>query len=1351
MISACRAAVCAGSSPVPSPPSAGERVWVWGPSASERHLHPNPLPHRNEGEGTGGRALLQSLLLVLITGTLAFAAPADDAAAILRDTGIRGGFVVHVGCGDGALTAALKANNSYQVHGVDTSAAKVAQARAALLKQGVYGDVSVDQFDGKSLPYIDSSVNLVVAEDLGQVAVAEVERVLCPRGVGYYKQGGAWKKVVKPVPKEIDDWTHYFHDSTGNAVAHDTAVDCPERLQWVGSPRYSRHHDRMASMSALVSSQGRMFYIMDEGSRISIELPSHWKLISRDAFNGTILWKRDIEKWHDQMWPLKSGPTQLARRLVSDGDDVYVTMGIHAAVSRLDGITGETEHVYEDTQSAEEILLRNGVLYLLVNRNAWELDEYAPKLNTGDQGRVATEFNWNEQPREVQAVDAKTGRKLWVHKGKVVPLTLCVDDRRVVFHDGEGIQCIEAASGRQLWGTPPTARRKAIQFNFGPRMVLHNGQVLYAGGDNKMRAVDASTGQTLWESEHAPSGYQSPQDLIVTGGMVWVAPTTSGRDSGIYKGRDLLTGDVKVEFPPDIDTYWFHHRCYIAKATDRFIIPSRTGIELVDFNAKHWDINHWVRGGCLYGVLPANGLIYAPPHDCACYPEAKLYGMNALAPALSKPVLPKVIPEAGRLEKGPAYSQAIDEKPAAANEWPTYRHDNERSGYANTELGSDLGRRWEMKIPGRLSALVIAQDKVFVAQVDQHTLHALDAKSGDSQWTYTAGARIDSPPTFWNGRLLFGCTDGWVYCLRATDGALIWRYRAAPVDRRLMAFEQLESVWPVHGSILIEKDAAHFVVGRSSFLDHGMWYIRLNPRTGEKLSESVINDRDPKTGEDIQVRLQTLQMPVGLNDLLCADGECVYLRSQKFDFDGNRQEIGPVSGDAATQGGTQTGPGRHLFAPMGFLDESWFHRSEWVYGKNFAGGHSGYYQAGKHTPSGRILVFNDKEVFGYARQPQYYRWTTPLEHQLFSASRDAASPQVLSANRNTQRSAGLENTVEFKLTPSVNPAGKPFTIEAWVKPDGPNGVIVAHGGPANGYALFLQNRKPVFAVRTPAKLVEIETADRLKDGWHHIAGVLTTDKKLQLYVDGSLVSSGTTPSLIASEPKQPLELGGDSGGAVGSYQAPNHFLGSIDEFRITHRALTAEEIAATVNDPEKAQAQTKDVVVNVTFDDGNAKDASSAKNHGDLGKLPTGQGHVGTAVVFPKAAAAAPVAGTAGAAKQLGFEHEWTKFVPVFARAMVLTKDSLVVTGPPDLVDEEYALERLAAKDPAIHEELRKQDEAMNGSIGGRFWVVSTKDGSRTTDFEIDALPVWDGMATAYGRIYVATTDGRVLCMGRGE
>ena len=83
---------------------------------------------------------------------------------------------------------------------------------------------------------------------------------------------------------------------------------------------------------------------------------------------------------------------------------------------------------------------------------------------------------------------------------------------------------------------------------------------------------------------------------------------------------------------------------------------NRCGVHVDLATKKTWDINHWVRGACLYGVMPANGLVYAPPHDCACYPETKLYGLNAMAPKIVERVKPKLTDsDEGRLEKGPAF------------------------------------------------------------------------------------------------------------------------------------------------------------------------------------------------------------------------------------------------------------------------------------------------------------------------------------------------------------------------------------------------------------------------------------------------------------------------------------------------------------------------------------------------------------------------------------------------------------------------------------------------------------------------------------------------------------------------
>ena len=117
----------------------------------------------------------------------------------------------------------------------------------------------------------------------------------------------------------------------------------------------------------------------------------------------------------------------------------------------------------------------------------------------------------------------------------------------------------------------------------------------------------------------------------------------------------------------------------------------------------------------------------------------------------------------------------------------------------------------------------------------------------------------------------------------------------APIDRRTMAYEQLESLWPVHGSVLVRNNQVYAVAGRSIFLDGGLRLVRLNVQTGEKLSETIMDETNPETGNNMQEKLQTLQMPVGLPDILSCDGTHIFMKSQKFDLEGNRLEIGPNS------------------------------------------------------------------------------------------------------------------------------------------------------------------------------------------------------------------------------------------------------------------------------------------------------------------------------------------------------------------------------------------------------------------------------------------------------------------------
>lgn len=1310
------------------------------------------------------------------------AAPSDPEAVkqakdLLTQSGVKGGFVVHVGSGDGKLTAALKATDSYQVHGLDMSADTVKASRESILKAGQYGPVCVDTWNGKDLPYIENSVNLLVIEDGSKVSPAEIDRVLTPLGVAMVKEGGAWKKTQKAWPSELDEWTHYYYDAKGNAASHDANVGPPERLQWLGSPRWSRHHDRMSSLSAAVSAKGRMFYIMDEGSRISILLPSKFQLIARDAFNGTILWKKPIEKWSTNMWPLKTGPTSLTRRLVADGERIFVTMGITEPVSAIDGATGEVLKSFPETKGTEEMLYSDGTLYVLVNPTAeWVLKDYAPKLQQ-DQQRVAQEYEWDKKPRVLMALNPDTGAVLWKMEGLIAPLTAAIGGKRLAFYDGDKIHCLDTASGKETWVSVGEPRRKLYEFNFGPRLLFNKEVILYAGGDGTMRGLDANSGKQLWEAPHEKSGYRSPEDLIVSAGLVWNAGTTSGNQSGEFTGRDPLTGEVKKQFMPDVpaDTYWFHHRCYIAKATEKFLIPSRTGIEYVDTEKQHWDLNHWVRAACLYGVIPANGLTYAGPHNCACYPEAKLFGMNALA-AKPKHPLPAPIAEASRLEKGPAFD--MQGEAADATDWPTYRHDPQRSSFTNQPLAKDMSATWEVRLGGRLSSPIVAGGKLFVSQVEAHTVWAYDAATGKEAWHFTAGSRVDSPPTWFEGRVIFGCMDGSVYCLRASDGALAWRFRAAPTDLRHMAFEQLESVWPIHGSVLVENGIVSFVCGRSCFLDGGMKFFRLDAKTGNKVVEVAYDDKDPDSGKSLDELHKTLQMPAALNDILSSDGHgTIYLRSQKIDEKGKRLEIAPVSGNAVEQGAAQKGTHPHLFAAFGYLDAEWFHRALWIYGEHSSGGHSGYYQPGKFAPSGRIMVFDDKNVYSYGREAQYFKWTTTMEHTLQSASKVAPDVKVdFNAAQGGGKKKGKAGAsapearvtgVTFPDADSLAPSEKGFTLECWVLPDSGNGVLINHGAGATGYALSLQNEKPVFEVRGAGgtELVTISGSGVLGEGWHHLAAVLGADKKMTLYVDGAVVAEGQAAG-FPGRPKVTLSLG--SSGQFAGALNPGGYTGMLDQVVIHPVALDGQGVLARASKPD---AKPSGAALVCTFDKGDARDESGHGTQGVSSGVDIGKGIAGTGLWFRSAVgvasdggkgkgkgkagkaapapATAPAQGAAPADKGTFVQKNWETYVPIVTRAMALAGKNLFVSGPPDTLDEEYAFERLAAKDPAIQQELEEQDAALEGKRGAKLWMMNVETGEQGSSMELDSPPVWDGMVVARGKLFVATVDGRVKCFGK--
>jgi len=351
-----------------------------------------------------------SCLLILALATLlspvAFAAESQLAERILDNAGVRGGLIVHVGCGDGKLTAALHASQAYLVHGLDADPANVEKAREHIRSLGLYD--------------ADDIVNLVVSRNLGDVSMDEVMRVLCPNGVALIRSGDRLIRKIKPRPDDIGEWTHYLQDASNNAVAADTKVAAPRRLKWACGPLWTRDHEFNSSLCAMVSGGGRLFYVFDEGlpGVTDASLPEKWTLIARDAFNGTLLWKLPLADWGTHRWKkraLRSVPMTIPRRIVAQGDKLFVTLGYDSPISVLDAATGMVLTTYEETAGTEEIRCIEGILLFRKGKNF------------------------------LAAIDTETGKKLWEVTGKIQPFSWAAQDGRVYYQDGAKVVCLRGS------------------------------------------------------------------------------------------------------------------------------------------------------------------------------------------------------------------------------------------------------------------------------------------------------------------------------------------------------------------------------------------------------------------------------------------------------------------------------------------------------------------------------------------------------------------------------------------------------------------------------------------------------------------------------------------------------------------------------------------------------------------------------------------------------------------------------------------------------------------------------------------------------------------------------------------
>jgi len=884
-------------------------------------------------------------------------AGADAASAVIEKSGVRSGLAVELGFADGEFLAALGARPGFLAQGLHTDTERVEEVRAYVRGKGVYGRASVNLFDGKRLPYVDNLVDLLVVSDAeSTVPAEEIRRVLAPLGVVCRRRGSSWETTGKPWPETIDEWPQYLRGADNNAVAQDTVVGPPRYQQWVDEPTWMRSHMTLPSIVCMVSARGRLFSIEDRASIEHPVLPGRFVLVARGAFNGVGLWQHRFPDWEPITVYVKCMPMQLQRRLAAIGDVVYCTPGLSAPITAFDAATGKVLRTYDGTEKTQEFAYDDGLLFAVVGDpmpagghyvkfdasvRRGGADPGGPFDGTGFRGAYAPDFRSSRKKRyscAILALDADSGRTLW-QSAPIIKWTGCslsVRGSHLAYQTADGLVCLDAKTGKRRWSVDQAVRTSS---GIDANTVVLSDRTVYAQEGTTLAAYDLADGARKWEVP-VVNNYRKPADVFLIGDRVW----TCG-DGEKPHSFDAVTGQVRERIDHRTPSMSIgHDRCYRNFITERFYITSRTGgADFFALDGKAEFPHVWTRGACGSGVLPCNGLLYAPPFSCACSPGLLVNNFNAYTtePDLQSSEQPIPVEQDLRLIRGPAYGATP--RPEKTAVWPTYRHDASRSGVTDALVPAHLAPCWQAKLVTQPSAPVIAEDMVLTAAVDVHTVTALNAADGKVLWEYMTGARVDSPPTWRGGLLYFGSRDGWVHCLRAADGALVWRFKDLP-DRIIGAFGQLESAWPVSGSVLIQNDKVYFTAGRSSFLDGGIFVYALDPGSGRVLHRrQMYGPFDPETG------FPGLRRSGGFKaDICVGQGDFVYVRHQGF-----KADLTDVR---------STGP--HVTPSPGFLDSTPQHRTFWTLG--------GYLSKQANPlsarPTGDILVTDGTtyyEVRGY--------------------------------------------------------------------------------------------------------------------------------------------------------------------------------------------------------------------------------------------------------------------------------------------------------------------------------------------------------------------------------------------------
>jgi outer membrane protein assembly factor BamB len=563
---------------------------------------------------------------------------AGAAEEIVRATGVRQGYCLDLGCGDGRLAYELARRTELRIVAVDPDPGNVAAARRSLDEAGLYGArVTVHRAELDRTGYPEFFADLIVsalsvAEGRRAVPAGELRRLGRPYGgvVCLGRPGGMETSVRGPL-EGAGNWTHQYADPANTGCSTDTAVRGPLGVLWFGDPGTTGMLPRHGHPPGPLFVDGRL-YVEGDGFVRCV-----------DGYNGRVLWQTDVEGIGVGLYPpeTRMGVVIFGSNICASRDSVYVHN--RKVCTRLDGRTGGKRGEFRPPAAPDGgpgrwgyVACEGETLFGTVESAPFKARWFEFKPGGGKEQSITEGVS-------LFAIDTETGRLRWTHRppGLIPRHGVAIGGGRAYLisrpagggaaQAGAEITALDAASGRPLWRTSEGVYGSLLILSVEHDVLLmafpaHRRGQLTADLGLALSAFRASDGKRLWDRR---AEYTSLP--VIVGRTVIIDP--GGGPPGRYKmahsevrpsAWDIVTGEPRTRPNPVTGetepwTFGVSTKCSLLSASPNLLLFRTATSSYYDLLRDEGVTNYGgTRPNCCVGLLPAGGLVLCPSNYSGC-------------------------------------------------------------------------------------------------------------------------------------------------------------------------------------------------------------------------------------------------------------------------------------------------------------------------------------------------------------------------------------------------------------------------------------------------------------------------------------------------------------------------------------------------------------------------------------------------------------------------------------------------------------------------------------------------------------------------------------------------------------